>query len=63
MIYPREPDTQLNGGQLQRHLYFDTMADFPNLPGFDRAASGSDAFCIATGDAYILNSLGVWEVL
>jgi hypothetical protein len=38
------------------------MADFPNLPGIDRAAAGSDAYCLATGDVYILNSLGVWEV-
>ena len=64
MIYPRENPTPLEGGKLQTHLYFDSMADFPDLPNFDRrAAPGSDAFCVDTSDAYILNSVGVWEVL
>ena len=63
MIYPRENAVQIDGGKLQVHLYFDTMTDFPNLPGLDRVAPGSDAFCVATGDAYILSGAGVWEVL
>ena len=64
MIYPREGAVQLEGGQLQRHLYFDTMADFPDLPGLDRAAAGSDAFCVETGDAYILRGdTGEWGLL
>ena len=63
MIYPREAPQNLGGGQLQVHLYFDTMADLPNLPGLDRASPGSDAFCVDTGDVYILKSTGIWEVL
>ena len=63
MIYPRENAVQIDGGKLLRHLYFDTMADFSNLPGLDRAAPGSDAFCVDTGDSYILNGSGVWGVL
>ena len=65
MIYPRENPTPLDGsGKLQRHLYFDTMDDFPDLPGLDRAAPGSDAFCVDTGDLYILRAdTGEWEVL
>jgi len=63
MIFPRENDEQLNDGKLKRHLYFDTMTDYPNLPGLDRAAPGSDAFCIDTGDVYILRGdTGVWGV-
>ena len=62
MIYPRENAVQIDGGKLQLHLYFDTMADFPSLPGLDRAAPGSDAYCVATQDVYILNSDGTWEV-
>jgi hypothetical protein len=49
---------------LQHHLYFDTMADYPDLPKLDRAAPGSDAFCVDTGDVYILSAeSGEWEVL
>lgn len=62
MIYARTNAVQLDGGKLQQHLYFDTMDDFPNLPGLDRAAPGSDAYCVATGDVYILSGAGVWEV-
>ena len=64
MIYNRENPTQIwNQTKLLLHLYFDTMADFPNLPGLDAIAPGSDAFCIDTGDAYILSGAGIWEVL
>ena len=63
MIYPRENPTPLEGDRLQMHLYFDTMADFPQLPRSDRrAAPGSDAYNVDTGDVYILNGLDVWEV-
>jgi hypothetical protein len=45
-------------------LFFDTMADYPDLPGLDRAAPGSDATCVETGDVYILRGdTGTWEVL
>ena len=62
MIYPRENATIINSGPPLQHLYLDTMADLPNLPGLDRAAPGSDAYCVATQDVYILNGLGIWEV-
>jgi len=62
MIYPRENPSNF-GGKLQLHLYFDTMADLPNLPGLDRAVPGSDAFCLDTSDAYVLNGNGTWEVV
>jgi len=60
MIYPRESPTVVGGLTTQRHLYFDTMADFPDLPGLDKAALGSDAYCIDTQVTYILNSGGAW---
>jgi len=64
LIYPRENPTPLNGGKMQHHLYFDTMADFPNLPKLDRVAAGSDAFCVETGDACILRGdTGEWELI
>ena len=63
MIYPRENPIDLGGGKLKRSLFFDTMADFANLPGLDRAAPGSDALCVEAGDVYILSGAGVWEVL
>ena len=64
MIYPRERPTAVGGAKLQHHLYFDTMDDFPDLPGLDRVARGSDAFCVDTGEAYILRGdNGEWEEL
>jgi len=66
MIYPRESPQSLGfeAGLLQTHLYFDNMTDFPNLPGLNRVAPGSDAMCIDTGDVYILRGdTGKWEVL
>ena len=63
VIYPRENAVQIDGGKLLRHLYFDTMADFSNLPRLDRAAPGSDASCVDTGESYILNGFGVWKVI
>ena len=62
MIYPRSNAVQLEGGNLQVHLYMDTLADYPYLPGLDKVAAGSDAYCLDTQDVYILNSSGVWEV-
>jgi hypothetical protein len=61
MIYPRENAVDLGGGKLQLHLYADAAADVANLPGIDRAAPGSDAYCLATQDVYILNGSGTWE--
>ena len=63
MIYPRENPVDLGGGKLKQYLYFDTMADYPNLPGLDRAAPGSDAGCVDTGDAYVLNGAGEWRLM
>ena len=64
MIHPRESPVNLTGDKLQYRLYFDTMADYPNLPGLDKAAPGSDATCLDTGDVYILRGdTGTWEVL
>ena len=63
MIYPRENATNVGGVTLQMHLYFDTLADLPDLPGTDRAAPGSDAYCVATQQAYILSAdTGEWVV-
>jgi len=63
MIYPRENATTVGGSTPQMHLYFDTMADFPNLPESDRAAPGSDAFCVTTQAVYILSAeTGQWVV-
>ena len=62
MIYPRENAKVITGDLPQVHLYFDTMTDFPNLPGKGRAAPGSTAYCLATKDVYILNGSGIWEV-
>jgi hypothetical protein len=63
IIYPRENPVKLEiAGKLKQMLYFDTMADFSNLPGLDRVAPGSDAYCISTQDVYILSGAGVWEV-
>ena len=64
MIYPRENPTPLQGSKMQHHLFFDTMADYPNLPNLDRVAPGSDAFCVETGDAYVLRAdTGIWGLL
>ena len=62
MIYPRTQATPVSGPIPQQHLYFDTTADFPNLPKLDRAAPGSDAYCVTTQEVYILSGEGVWEV-
>ena len=63
MIYPRENPVQLDGGgKMQQRLFMDKLADYPFLPGLDRAAPGSSAYCLETADVYILNSNGVWEV-
>ena len=63
MIYNREnPNKIWNEEKEQYHYYFDTMTDLPNLPGLDEVAPGSDAYCVATQDVYILNGNGVWEV-
>ena len=62
MVYPRENATTVGGDKLQQHLFFDTMADFSNLPRLDRAAPGSDAYCVTTQEVYILSGEGVWEV-
>ena len=49
---------------MQHRLYFDTMKDFTNLPDMERAAPGSDALCLETGEIYILRGdTGTWEVL
>ena len=64
MIYTREAPENLdsNTGKLTVHLYFDTMDDYDELPGLDKAAPGSDAFCVDTGDAYILRKdTGEWD--
>jgi len=67
MIYPREKHSFLSGEKPVMHLNFDSMADFPDLVkdyGLDKAAPGSDAFCVDTGDLYILRAdTGEWEVL
>ena len=61
MIYPRE-NPGSSSGKLIEHLYFDTMDDFAELPGLDKAAPGSDAFCIESSDAYVLRGdTGEWE--
>jgi hypothetical protein len=44
------------------HLYIDTTDDVTGLPGLDTAAPGSDAYCVATQDVYILSGAGTWEV-
>jgi len=63
MIYPRENAVQLEGGKLQARLFMDKLADYPYLPGLDRAAAGSSVFCLETADVYILGSDGVWEAV
>jgi hypothetical protein len=60
LIFPRKYPTVVGGLTLQHHLYFDTMADFPNLPGLNKAAKGSDAYCIEEKIWYVLNSGNVW---
>ena len=63
MIYLRENETKIfNQEKPLCKYYFDTMADFADLPGLDRVAPGSDAYCIADQNVYILDSSGVWEV-
>ena len=62
MIYPRENPTHYGVGKWQRHLYFDTMADYGGLPMLDEAAPGSDAACLETGDVYILGGDGEWRL-
>jgi hypothetical protein len=62
MIYPRENAVQLEGGKLQLRLFMDELADYPYLPGLDRAAAGSSVYVLETQDVYILSSKGVWEV-
>lgn len=41
-------------------LVADTAADVPNLPVQPEVATGSTCFIIATGDVYMLNSVGSW---
>jgi hypothetical protein len=60
MIFPRKYPTVVGGLTMQRHLYFDTMTDYPNLPGLDKSAKGSDAYCIDEKVWYVLNSNGQW---
>ena len=61
MIFIRTEPTYHDSVRGQQHLYFDTMTDYTNLPTLDKAAPGSDAYCIDTGQVFILNSLGVWK--
>ena len=62
MIYQREKQIETGVGKPKAMLYLDTMDDFVDLPGLDKVAPGSDAYCVATQDVYILNSLGEWVV-
>ena len=64
MVYPVDPTENpgLHGGKRIVHLYFDTAEEYANLPGIDKAAPGSDAFCVETGDVYILRKdTGEWQ--
>ncbi|MDR1246134.1 MAG: hypothetical protein LBK57_03800 [Clostridiales Family XIII bacterium] len=62
MIYPRENATYMKKGKQLVHLYIDTTDDVTDLPGLDTAAPGSDAYCVAAQDVYILSGAGTWEV-
>ncbi|MDR1299673.1 MAG: hypothetical protein LBJ84_05420 [Oscillospiraceae bacterium] len=62
MVFERGSPTIIVWGKRQRHLYIDEPADIADLPGLDKAAPGSDAYCLATQDVYILGSAGAWEV-
>jgi hypothetical protein len=65
MIYNREDPVTIGTaiGKLLYKFYISTPSDLPNLPGFDRAAPGSDAYCVTTQDVYILDGdSGQWEV-
>ena len=61
-IYNREAPTPQGQGPVQRHLYFDTIAELAVLPKLNNAAPGSDAFCIETSQVFILRKdTGEWE--
>jgi hypothetical protein len=62
MVYPRDVPTIAGGVNTIHHLYFDTMDDYNELPTLQTVSRGSDAYCVATQDVYILNGDGVWEV-
>ena len=63
MIYPRENPIDIGGGRLIQKLYISTPSDVANLPGLDRAAPGSNAYCVSTQSVYILDAeSGQWEV-
>ena len=62
MIYPRATPTYSGSKIAQRHLWFDDMSDFSNLPKSDAAAFGSDATCRSTGKVYIFaGNTEEWE--
>jgi hypothetical protein len=65
MIFLLENETKIFNQENPLCKYgFDTMADYPDLPGLDRVAPGSTAFCLDTSDAYMLRSdTGEWEKL
>jgi len=61
MIFPRDNTVDARG-KPRVALYMDTLADLPNLPPLERVAAGSDAYCLATQDVYILSAeTGQWE--
>ena len=63
MIYPRENPVSIGGERLLLKLYISTPADVANLPDLNRAAPGSDAYCVSTQQVYILDGeSGLWVV-